>query len=69
MSYSWVDPHTVSLFARREEARMTARLAARLQEQAPDGDTLPGVVWGHAAWSAAFEGERLLEAVQLRRQL
>lgn len=69
MSYSWVDPHTVSLFARREEARMTARLAAYLQERAPDDGSLPGVVWGHAAWSAAFEDERLLEAVALRRQL
>ncbi|MBI4172849.1 MAG: hypothetical protein HY511_08800 [Actinobacteria bacterium] len=69
MSYSWVDPHTVSLFARREEARMTARLAARLQELAPDDESLPGVVWGHAAWSAAFEDERLLGAVELRRQL
>lgn len=69
MSYSWVDHHTVSLFARREEERMTARLAARLQECAPDGESLPGVVWGHAAWSAAFEDERLLGAVELRRQL
>ncbi len=69
MSYSWVDPHTVSLFARREEARMTARLAARLQERALDDASLPGVVWGHAAWSAAFEDERLLVAVEPRRQL
>ncbi len=69
MSYSWVDPHTVSLFARREEDRMTARLAARLRERAPDGAPLPGVVWGHAAWSAAFEDERLLRAGDPRRQL
>ena len=69
MSYSWADPHTGSLFAGREEERMTARLAARLQERAPDGEPLPGVVWGHAAWSAAFEDERLLGAVELRRQL
>ena len=69
MSYSWVDPHTVSLFARREEDRMTARLAARLRERAPDGESLPGVVWGHAAWSAAFEDERLLRAGDPRRQL
>lgn len=69
MSYSWVDPHTVSLFARREEERMTARLAARLQERAPDDASLPGVVWGHAAWSAGFEDERLLGAVEPRRQI
>ncbi len=69
MSYSWVDPHTVSLFARREDERMQARLAARLQERAPDGESLPGVVWGHAAWSAAFEDERLLGGLELRRQL
>lgn len=69
MSYSWVDPHTFSLFARREEERMTARLAARLRERAPDDGPLPGVVWGHAAWSAAFEDERLLKAVEPHRQL
>ncbi len=69
MSYSWVDPHTVSLFARREEDRMMARLAARRRERAPGGAPLPGVVWGHAAWSAAFEDERLLRALELRRQL
>lgn len=34
MSYSWVDPHFVALYARREEERLVERLVARLRERA-----------------------------------
>lgn len=34
MSFSWVDPHFSALYARREDARLTERLAAELRERA-----------------------------------
>jgi len=33
VSYSWVDPHFATLYARREETRMNDRLAADLRER------------------------------------
>lgn len=51
MSYSWVDPHFVALYARREEERLAERLASRSRDRAVYEPNLPdGVPWRGPRW-------------------
>ncbi len=50
MSYSWVDPHFVVLYARREEERLAERLAARLRARVACEPNLDTINWRGPGW-------------------
>ena len=57
MSYSWVDPHFATLYARREEERASEQLAAKLRERAEREVHLPAPPIEPMSW---FEQESLI---------
>jgi hypothetical protein len=57
VSYSWVDPHFATLYARREEERLSDRLAAKLRERAEREVYLPPPPVQPMSW---FEQESLI---------
>lgn len=50
MSYSWVDPHFARLYAQREDARLTERLAAELSERAEREPFVPAPPVRSPSW-------------------
>ena len=50
MSFSWVDPHFAALYATREDARLTERLAAELRERAEREPYIPPVAHRPLTW-------------------
>ena len=50
MSFSWVDPHFVALYAAREESRRTERLLQRLRERPQTELELHAVSWTRPGW-------------------
>ena len=50
MSFSWVDPHFTTLFARREEERLAERLVLRLRERAGSEPSPGAIFWREASW-------------------
>jgi hypothetical protein len=57
VSYSWVDPHFATLYARREEERASEQLAAKLRERAEREVYLPQPPVQPMSW---FEQESLI---------
>lgn len=56
MSYSWVDPHFASLYARREEQRLADRLLADAVERAERLPELGEIAWRNAGWLERPQG-------------
>lgn len=50
MSYSWVDPHFASLYARREEQRFTEKLLAEARARDERLPELGEIVWRRSGW-------------------
>jgi len=54
VSYSWVDPHFASLYARREDQRLTERMLAHgraCEERIPELGELAGeITWRRSGW-------------------
>lgn len=50
MSFSWVDPHFVELFAQREEDRLAERLTRCLRARVGTGEYVPPAPHRELTW-------------------
>jgi hypothetical protein len=50
VSYSWVDPHFLALYTRREEQRLAERLIADAVERAERLPELGEIAWRRSGW-------------------
>lgn len=50
VSFSWVDPHFVELFAQREEARLADRLTRCLRARVSGGEYVPPAPHRELTW-------------------